>query len=98
MILAALVALTLGAVQAVSVYDGYIVVRLAIGVVPMGVSLAVGLLIGHRGFWGRRLLLWFEIFGVTAIALYIVAVIRFEETLVEPYLRLAPVPSRTDPR
>ena len=55
--------------------------------------LVVGLLVGHRYRGSRRFLLGFEVFGTTALALYIAMAILFSrrEVGVKSYLEYGPI-------
>jgi hypothetical protein len=61
-----------------------VTVALIVGTLPMANILAVGLLTGLRRRNNRPFLLGFEVFGATALALYIAAVSLFPEELVSP--------------
>ena len=60
----------------------------------MAKFLVVGLLIGHRWRGSRRFLLGFEVFGTTALALYIAMAILFTDELDQSYLELVIAPLR----
>jgi len=61
---------------------------LVTGALPMANVLVVGLLIGLRRRRSRPFLSGFEVFGATALALYVAGAIFFTEELVMPYLNL----------
>jgi hypothetical protein len=61
---------------------------LVTGALPMANVLVVGLLIGLRRRRSRPFLSGFEVFGATALALYVAGAIFFTEELVMPYLTL----------
>lgn len=90
----ALAALEFGAIRAVTDYRGTTRDSLAVGALPMANLLVVGLLVGLRCPGSRRFLLGFEVFGTTALALYIALAILFTDALVQSYLELAIKPVR----
>jgi hypothetical protein len=57
---------------------------LIMGALPMANVLGLAFLIGRRR--GSRFLLGFEVFGATALALYVTAVSLYTEELVPPFL------------
>ena len=61
---------------------------LVTGALPMANVLVVGLLIGLRRRRSPPFLSGFEVFGATALALYVAGAIFFTEELVMPYLNL----------
>ena len=87
MALIAIVALELGAMRAISYFASpdmtlaWLVPMLGLGSLAMVNVLAIGLLIGYRWRGSRSFLLGFEVFGATALALYIAGTIRFAEDL-----------------
>jgi hypothetical protein len=89
MLLVAIVGLNFRAIRAVMDHRGLTNDSLAVGVIPMANFLAVGLLIGHRRRESRGFLLGFEVFGATALALYIAMAILFDRELEQFYLGLA---------
>jgi hypothetical protein len=94
MVIVALAALEFGAIRAVTDYRGATRNSLVVGALPMANFLAVGLLIGHRRRGSRRFLLGFELFGATALTLYIAMAILFTDELGQSYLELAIEPLR----
>jgi hypothetical protein len=99
MVLIAAIALEFGAIRALSAMQlqanvegshrlSLMIGALALGAIPMGNVLAVGLLIGlwrrgsHPFLWG------IETFGAMALALYIVGVVFLIEDLVRPLFNL----------
>ena len=94
MVFVALAALEFGAIRAVTDYEGSTRDSLVVGALPMANFLVVGLLIGLRHPWSRRFILGFELFGATALALYIAMAILFADELGQSYLELAIKPLR----
>jgi hypothetical protein len=94
MVFVALAALEFGAIRAVMDYRRPTRDSLVVGALPMANFLVVGLLIGHRRRGSRRFLLGFEVFGTTALALYIAMAILFTDELDQSYLELAIEPLR----
>jgi hypothetical protein len=60
---------------------------LRLGALPMANVLVLALVLGHRRR-GSRFFQGFEVFGATALALYVAAVSLFTEELVPPFLDL----------
>src|SRR5207244_1304988 len=58
------------------------------GALPMANVLVVALVIGHRRRGNRRFLWGFEVFGATALALYVAAASLYTEELVQPFINL----------
>jgi hypothetical protein len=94
MVFVALAALEFGAIRAVTDYRGATRDSLVVGALPMANFLVVGLLIGHRRRGSRRFLLGFELFGATALTLYIAMAILFTDELGQSYLEPAIKPLR----
>jgi hypothetical protein len=92
MVAVAIAALDFAAIRALPGYPSGELVLL--GALPMANVLAVGLLIGLRHRGSRSFLLGFEVFGVMALALYVVLagfspgrVIDYLELLLDPIRR-----------
>jgi hypothetical protein len=61
---------------------------LTFGALPMANVLLICLLIAHRRPRSRPFLLGFEVFGTTALAVYVVLVYGFEKEVLIPYANL----------
>ncbi len=61
---------------------------LFLGALPMANILVVGMLIAHQRPRSRPFLLGFEVFGATALAIYVAIVSGFREQALFPYLNL----------
>jgi hypothetical protein len=88
MVFVALAALNFTVIRVVLDHRSNTSTLLGLGALPMANILAVGLLIGHRRRGSRPFLLGFEVFGATALALYVASVSSFGEEVVIAYLRL----------
>ena len=65
----------------------HIIDALRLGALPMANVLVLALVIGHQRR-GSRFFFGFEVFGATALALYVAAVSLFTEELVTPFFDL----------
>src|SRR5262249_54148146 len=101
MVIIAIVAINLGAIQLWSVSAGPAAgggfSRLAnqglvLGGLPMANPLAVVFLVGRRHFASRPFLLGFEVFGAMALGLYVAVATLFTKELLFPYVHSVILP------
>jgi hypothetical protein len=88
MVAVAIAALNFTVIRVVLDHPNNTSTLLSLGVLPMANILAIGLLIGHRRRGSRPFLLGFEVFGATALALYVALVSCFCEEAMMPYLHI----------